>query len=65
MPGLRPRWAAAARSDQGARNTRWRLRRTAEEAGLVLADGVMQEVEVDLGSVLEDVLESEAWTARS
>lgn len=51
----------AAGIEQGDRTNRWRLRRTCEEAGLVLADGVMQELEVDLGAVVEDVLESDAW----
>jgi hypothetical protein len=55
----------AAGVDQGSRRTRYRLRATASEAGLVLADGLMQEVEVDLGALVEDVLESDAWTAQN
>ena len=55
----------AAGVEQGSRQTRWRLQRAAAEAGLVVADGVMQEVEVDLGGVLERVLEAEAWTAQN
>jgi hypothetical protein len=35
------------------------------EAGLVLPDGVMQEVEVDVGDVLASVLEAEAWSTRN
>ena len=51
----------AAGVRQGGRTTRWRLQRTCAEAGLVLPDGVMEEVEVDLGEVLEAVLEADAW----
>ena len=54
----------AAGVQQGSRRTRYRLRATAAEAGLVLADGLMQEIEVDLGAIVEDVLESDAWTAK-
>jgi hypothetical protein len=36
-----------------------------EEAVTGMSARVMQEIEVDLGAVLEDVLESDAWTARN
>ncbi|MFL5816580.1 MAG: hypothetical protein ACJ76L_03160 [Conexibacter sp.] len=55
----------AAGVRQGGRTTCWRLQRACAEAGLVLPDGVMQEVEVDLGEVLEAVLEADAWTERN
>lgn len=41
--------------------TRRRLRAQARVHGLVLADGVMQEVEVDLHDVLDQVMETELW----
>lgn len=45
----------------GSGRTRRRLRSLCREHGLVLADGVLQEVEVDLHSVLEAAMESDAW----
>jgi hypothetical protein len=44
--------------------TRRRRRGEARKLGLVLADGVLEEVEVDLHDVLDQVLESEVWGAR-
>jgi hypothetical protein len=41
--------------------TRRRRRADLREHGLVLADGVLQEVEIDLGDVLEACMESDAW----
>lgn len=38
-----------------------RSRAMRRELGLVLADGVLEEVEVDVGAVLEAVLETDAW----
>jgi hypothetical protein len=43
----------------GSRATRYRHRAALREHGLVLADGVLQEVEVDLHDVMEQVLEAE------
>lgn len=45
-------------------STRKRRRRALREYGLVLADGVLQEVEVDLGDVLAEALETDAWERR-
>jgi len=45
------------------RSTFKRHRREARESGLVLADGVIDEVEIDLGEILEEALDSEAWGA--
>lgn len=50
---------------QGGARTRRTLRRECREHGLVIADGVLQEVEVNLGSVLEAALETDAWERRS
>jgi len=44
-----------------SRSTRFRDRARCRNHGLVLADGVLDEVEVDLGEVLERALDSEAW----
>lgn len=46
---------------RGPGRTRRRRRAELRDHGLVLADGVIQEVEVDLNGVLEAALESEAW----
>ena len=46
-----------------SRSTEWRLDSACTELGLVLADGVMQEVEVDLQDVLEEVMETPMWGA--
>lgn len=45
-----------------ARTTRY-YRRRARELGLVVADGVLQEVEIDLGDVMEELLDTDAWEA--
>lgn len=42
-------------------STRQRRRRQLREHGLVLADGVLQEVEIDVADVLEHALETELW----
>jgi hypothetical protein len=47
--------------DVGDRTTRWRRRKALRENGLVLPDGVLQEVEVRLDEVLEAALDSSAW----
>ena len=66
-------WAAAERAygylglqqagldEAMPRRTRRRRRAQVRELGLVLADGVLTEVEVNLHDVLEVVMESEAW----
>lgn len=41
-----------------------RRRAAVREIGLVLADGVLQEVEVDLHDVLDQVLDADVWGAR-
>lgn len=51
---------AAEAQRQSSRQCR-RDRADARRHGLVLADGVLDEVEVDLGDVLERALDSEAW----
>lgn len=48
---------------QGSARTVRALRRECREHGLVLADGVLQEVEVDLGEVLAAALEGAHWGA--
>jgi hypothetical protein len=49
--------------DQSAYNERTRRRRAAlvRETGYVLANGVMEEVEINLQDVLEEVMETPAW----
>jgi hypothetical protein len=44
-----------------SRATMYRREARARELGLVLADGVLQEVEVDVGAALEAALETELW----
>jgi hypothetical protein len=44
-----------------SRSQCYKDRAAARRHGLVLADGVLDEVEVDLGEVLESALDSEAW----
>ncbi|MFL5845282.1 MAG: hypothetical protein ACJ762_11350, partial [Solirubrobacteraceae bacterium] len=44
-----------------SRATRYRRRADIRELGLVLADGALQEVEVDLHEVLDAAMESPAW----
>lgn len=46
------------------RSTHYRRQRKLRELGLVLADGILEEVEVDVGSVLEAALETDAWERR-
>ncbi|HEX5307816.1 MAG TPA: hypothetical protein VFW38_01920 [Solirubrobacteraceae bacterium] len=45
------------------RSTTYNRRKTLRDLGLVVADGCLQEVEVDLHSVLEQAMESPAWGA--
>jgi hypothetical protein len=47
-----------------SRATTYRRRGSLRELGLVVADGCLEEVEVDLHEVLEEALESPAWGAR-
>lgn len=51
----------AGLQDGVPRATRNRRRRAIRELGLVLADGVLQEVEVDVGAVLEAAMETDLW----
>jgi hypothetical protein len=50
-----------AEANRQSRATRYRDRARCRDHGLVLADGVLDEVEVDLGEVIERALDSEAW----
>lgn len=43
------------------RATRYRTRRLCADAGLVLADGVNDEVEVELADIIERALDSQVW----
>lgn len=45
----------------GSRRTRYRRRADLREHGLVMADGVFSEIEVDLRHVLDELLASELW----
>ena len=66
-------WAAAERAagylllqqaggdERMSVSTRQRRRREVRGLGLVLADGALQEVEVNLHDVLDQVMESDAW----
>ena len=58
--------SAAARRGRGgvSRATGYRRKALARELGLVLADGVVQEVEVDLHEVLERALDEPGWGAQ-
>ncbi len=56
--------AAGIASSICKRSTYMRHRAEARDHGLVLADGVLDEVEVDLGQVLEQALDSECWGAQ-
>lgn len=47
-----------------SRSTGYELRKRLRELGLVVADGVLEEVEVDLHEVLDEALESPSWSAR-
>lgn len=51
----------AAEAQRQSRSQCFRDRADARRHGLVLADGVLDEVEVDLGEVLERALDSDAW----
>ena len=51
------------RGVKASRATTYRRRATLRELGLVVADGCLEEVEVDLHEVLEEALESPAWGA--
>ena len=44
-----------------SKSTMYRRERSARELGLVLADGVLEEVDVDLGAILEEVMDTDAW----
>jgi hypothetical protein len=44
--------------------TRRRRRALVRETGLVLHNGAMEEVEIDLHEVLEEVLDTDAWSRR-
>jgi hypothetical protein len=54
----------AAGCEYQSRATRMRDRARMRDHGLVLADGVLDEVEVDLGEVLEEAMDSSAWGAQ-
>ena len=54
----------AAGLEVQSRTTRMRDRAKCRDLGLVLADGVLDEVQVDLGDVLEAALDSDAWGAQ-
>lgn len=47
-----------------SRSTSYRREQRARELGLVAADGVLEEVEVDVGAVLEAALDTDAWERR-
>jgi hypothetical protein len=52
-----------ADAHQQSRTTVYRDRARARELGLVLADGVTEEVEVDVHAALEQALEADGWYA--
>jgi hypothetical protein len=52
------------RGVRASRATTYRRRSRLRELGLVVADGCLEEVEVDLHEVLDEALESPAWGAR-
>ena len=54
----------AADAQRQSRSQCYRDRADARKHGLVLADGVLDEVEVDLGQVLERALDAECWGAQ-
>lgn len=57
--------ASARARDRGvSRRTVYRRQAVVRELGLVLADGVLQEVEVDLHDVLERAMDEPAWGAQ-
>jgi hypothetical protein len=43
------------------KRTRYRTRRMCADKGLVLADGVTDEVEIELGAIIEKALDGEVW----
>jgi hypothetical protein len=45
----------------GSRNTRWRHASKARELGLVLADGVLEEEEYDVGEMMEAAFDPAVW----
>jgi hypothetical protein len=47
-----------------SRATRYRRQDELREEGLVLADGVLDDVEVELHDVLSEVMETDAWERR-
>lgn len=51
----------AGEGNRQSRSQRYKDRARCRDNGLVLADGVLDEVEVDLGEVLERALDSDAW----
>ncbi|HEX3173973.1 MAG TPA: hypothetical protein VHQ43_07130 [Solirubrobacterales bacterium] len=53
-----------AQANCQSRATRYRDRRRCADHGLVLADGVLDEVELDLGEVIERALDSDCWGAQ-
>ena len=53
----------AAECARCSRATDYRRRADLRELGLVLADGVLDEVDVDLAAILEDALEADCWGA--
>lgn len=55
----------AADAPQGSRSTRYALEKDCRQLGLVVGDGALQEVEVDLGAILEECLEADAWSRSS
>ncbi len=54
----------AADAQRQSRSQRYKDRADARKHGLVLADGVLDHVEVDLGEVLERALDAECWGAQ-
>jgi len=55
----------AAGVPQGSRSSCYALEKECRELGLVVGDGAMQELEVDLGAILEECLDADAWDRRS
>lgn len=53
------------RGATGSRSTMYNRERQLRSVGLVLADGVLDEVEVDVGSVLEAAMDSDVWGSSS
>jgi hypothetical protein len=55
------RLAGGRRGSGVSQSAMYKYERTLRELGLVLADGILEEVEVDIGAVLEAALDSDAW----